>query len=312
MSYNTSIVVCGKKYDIGTKVILWDEPGGLNSYDESKITTSTTDRATGKIVKTVILGKRYSSRFTTDSNPSLEKLQTIVKQFFLHHSGLYHSKQTFDVLHKERKLSVQFILDNDGTLYQCLDLKEKAYHGGKNNAYSIGIEIDSKADSNKYPDAYDEYHCKKFNLLPQEKCIDKIHGSNFHGYCYTDKQYDALVCLMNGLLEIFPLIAKNPDFPRNTDGSFNKNVLKDPINYCGFICHLNTDSGKWDPVCLDRDRLLAGLKKSEINTSTENVQKTEGEEKIIVNDIKPVIKPAINISIFNPIYNVFKNILGVK
>ncbi len=34
---NTSIIVCGKKFDIGTRVVLWNEKNGLNGYDTSTI-----------------------------------------------------------------------------------------------------------------------------------------------------------------------------------------------------------------------------------------------------------------------------------
>jgi len=36
--------------------------------------------------------------------------------------------QCFKVLHDHRDLSVHFMLDLDGTIYQTLDLKERAWH----------------------------------------------------------------------------------------------------------------------------------------------------------------------------------------
>ena len=38
---NTSIVICGQKFDIGIPVILWTDPNGLNAYDISARSTST-------------------------------------------------------------------------------------------------------------------------------------------------------------------------------------------------------------------------------------------------------------------------------
>ena len=42
---------------------------------------------------------------------------------------------------QRRGLSAHFLLDLDGTIYQTLDLRERAYHAGASNSRSIGIEI---------------------------------------------------------------------------------------------------------------------------------------------------------------------------
>ena len=47
---------------------------------------------------------------------------------------------TFEKL-LSRHLSVQFMLDLDGTIYQAMDLQEEAPHATKANGRSIGIEI---------------------------------------------------------------------------------------------------------------------------------------------------------------------------
>ena len=165
---NTSIVICGQKYDIGTRVVLWDESKGLNGYSQNKSVITEEDRKTGKKTTKTISGRRYGNR--TLFKLDLPGLQKIVTQFFLHHSGLYHSDTTFNVLHNERKLSVHFILDDDGTLYQTLDLVECAWHGGKSNKCSVGIEIDSRAMANQKPDAYSEYNQKSTVFCQGIKC----------------------------------------------------------------------------------------------------------------------------------------------
>ena len=159
---NTSMVVCGKKYDIGTRVVLWGESVGFNGYNTSKYTYKKNDRKTGKTKTITVSGVRYSKRSWKTRSPTLEQLQGMVNQFFLHHSGLYRARDTFHVLHKQRRLSVHFILDDNGVLYQTLDLREKAWHGGKNNPQSVGIEIDSRAHVSRFPTAYDVAHQKKY------------------------------------------------------------------------------------------------------------------------------------------------------
>ena len=257
---NTSIVVCGQKFDIGTKVVLWDDPKGLNAYDESKVSVWEENRKTGKGSNKSIKGKRYKK-----SNVNLSKLQKIITQFFLHHSGLYRSKTTFNVLHNERKLSAHFIMDDDGTIYQTLDLKEIAWHGGSHNKFSIGIEIDSRARAFKYPKAYNLRKQNKYNVLPHKTRMDRINGEWLGGFEYTDQQYEALISLAIGLKEIFPLMRtpNSPyevDFPRTKVGKIVKKAYSAAKEHRGFICHLQASTtGKIDPISFDFNRFVEGV-----------------------------------------------------
>lgn len=79
---------------------------------------------------------------------SLPQLQEHVDLFVLHYDVCGTSRQCFKVLQDIRGLSVQFMLDVDGTIYQTLDLKERAWHAGHANDRSIGIEI---ANIGAYP-----------------------------------------------------------------------------------------------------------------------------------------------------------------
>lgn len=257
---NTSIVICGQKFDIGTRVVLWNEPGGLNGYSEASTSFTEEDRKTGKQVKKTISGRRYGKR--SIKTLDLGGLKNIVTQFFLHHSGLYHSSTTFNVLHNERKLSVHFIMDDNGTLYQTLDLVECAWHGGSNNKCSVGIEIDSRAMAGTKPDAYDEYHQKKHSVLPHKKRVDKVQKQWLLGYEYTDIQYKALIKLAITLTSVFPKLSVNnvADFPRATDGRVAKSVISNPTKHCGFICHFQSSANKVDPISFDFGRFLNGVK----------------------------------------------------
>lgn len=246
-----NIIVCGKSFPINTKVVLWNEPNGLNAYDTTQYTYKTQNRKTGKTESTTIKGKRYNPRFR---NPTLQKLQDNITQLFFHHSGLYNAQTTFNVLHKERGLSCHFILSDDGTLYQTLDLQEKAFHGGSCNQNSIGIEIDSRANADRYPNAYDEYHQKNYNVLPRKKRVDFINGQKITGYTYNEPQYEALIKLKNIICNIFPIIGANADFPRENNQIIKK-VIPNPTKHKGFICHFNTNPHKIDPIAFDFDRI---------------------------------------------------------
>ena len=252
---NNSIIICGREYHIGSKVVLWDDPNGLNGYDTSKKAYRIRDRKTGEVIKKVISGKRYNNRVW---NVNFDKLKNIVTQFFLHHSGLYHADATFSVLHNERGLSCHFILDDDGTIYQTLDLKENAWHGGQCNKMSIGIEIDSRASAGRFPNAYDADSCKKYDVLPREKRLDKVNGSWALGYDFNDKQYEALIKLAIALKDIFPHISSNPDFPRK-NGRIRKVEVNNIKKHKGFVCHFQASSNKIDPISFDFNRFLSGV-----------------------------------------------------
>lgn len=266
MTDNTSIVVCGRKFDIGARVVLWDEPHGCNAYDTAPYAVTRHDRRSGTEKRVVLVkGRRYSKR-TVILKPSFEKLQRIVKQFFLHHSGLYCSRDTFNVLHNQRGLSVHFILDDDGTLYQTLDLREKAWHGGGCNPMSVGIEIDSRADARKRPYAYDAAHQRKYGVGPRRIVSDIINGHRYLGFDYNDAQYATLIRLGMVLLEVFPLI--RPIFPVNASGQLVKSTLAKPKNHRGLICHYHASRSKWDPVAFDYGRFLRGMREKNPDASS--------------------------------------------
>jgi hypothetical protein len=257
---NTSIIACGQKFDIGTKVVLWYEPNGFNGYDTSKKIIKTENRRTGKVTTTVVSGPRYSRR-NWRKKLNLPQLRGLVTQFLLHHDGLYRARDTFNVLHNQRRLSVQFILDDDGTIYQTLDMKEKAWHAGKNNSMSVGIEIASRANARRFPDAYDEYHQRKYGVGPRKIRSDDVQGMRINGFEYNDKQYAALIKLAFGLLGIFPKMGKDAaDFPRTRSLKVIKSIIPYPKKHTGFICHYNTSKSKWDPVAFDHERFLLGVK----------------------------------------------------
>lgn len=259
---NESIVVCGNKCDIGTRVILWDEPNGFNGYSTSKAFIKIKDK------KKVISGKRYSKRNHYIPDPDLKDLKNMVTQFFLHHDGLYKARDTFNVLHNQRGLSVHFILDDDGTLYQTLDLKEKSWHGGKNNPISVGIEITNRANARRFPDAYSLKNQRKRKVGPRGIRNELIGGKLYKGFEYTNQQYETLILLSSCLLSVFPRI--KCDFPRDSDGNLKKGLISDPKEHCGFICHYHINREKWDPVAFDYSRFLRGVSGNYIPVSNFN------------------------------------------
>ncbi|MEI9866259.1 MAG: peptidoglycan recognition family protein [Limisphaerales bacterium] len=78
----------------------------------------------------------------------LPMLQSVVDQFVMHFDVCGTSRTCFLVLQDHRDLSVHFMVDVDGTVYQTLDLKERAWHATTSNDRSIGVEI---ANIGAYP-----------------------------------------------------------------------------------------------------------------------------------------------------------------
>ena len=59
----------------------------------------------------------------------------------IHYDAVGSSERCFRALHDNRGLSSHFLLDLDGTIYQTLDLRERAFHAKDRNDSSVGIEI---------------------------------------------------------------------------------------------------------------------------------------------------------------------------
>src|SRR4051812_11550961 len=153
------MVVAGQFFHTGTPVVLWMDPGGYDAYrverrfspfaraDWAHSTEDSPELRTPN---------RYSLRAAGLSAEEIEKvrgggwdlplLQRVVDQFVIHFDVCGVSRECFKVLHDHRDLSVHFMLDLDGTIYQTLDLKERAWHATSSNGRSVGIEIANMGD----------------------------------------------------------------------------------------------------------------------------------------------------------------------
>ena len=78
---NRAIAVGGRLFDIGTRVIRWDQHGGFDGYTRARVDWDEEDRKTGKVVHHTIKGPRYGSRAW--AGDPLRK----IRQLCMHHSG---------------------------------------------------------------------------------------------------------------------------------------------------------------------------------------------------------------------------------
>ena len=248
--FNRDTAFCLNKvyYDIGLPVIKWDDSSGLNSYDTSKSVLFEDDRRTGKKIKKVIKGKRYSRR-----KGGVASINKIVQ----HHTGGFTAQQAFETLHNQRKLSVQFLTDmrsGEGVIYQPLDAVECAWQAGDLNGSSIGIENVLYPDAEHNPAAYNEKRCKRLGLEPHETGDVYIQGRTREVFLMPEKQIEVLVALTAGIwaaLKHDDILNEKDNFapPYFITGKFGHPFMDFYKNYkshVGMLFHANSKSSKWD------------------------------------------------------------------
>jgi N-acetyl-anhydromuramyl-L-alanine amidase AmpD len=290
------IVVCGQYFHTTTPVVLWTDPGGYDAYRTERRFVPLGESSWEETAKAIATKKselkapnRFSLRKADTLSPetvervrgggwSLEDLQGVVDQFVIHFDVAGTSKRCFQTLHDQRGLSVHFMLDQDGTIYQTLDLKERAWHATIANTRSVGIEIsnigayadkgggpgdDPAVLAKWYPKGPDgktvltipggaaqagERH-PELTLRParDEPIIGQIHGKTLRQYDFTPQQYAALTKLTATLCTVFPKL--KCDYPRDSSGKLITRRLVGPDydNYHGVLGHFHVQDNKVDP-----------------------------------------------------------------
>ncbi len=318
---NDSIVVAGRKFHVGAPVVLWTDPPHYDAYSKSPrfavaagskvpeglryqpgrvrrvsepnpdyvplpalgetpddfVDTRTAAQREEHTGEDAVLVAPYSS--------DLAALQGVVDQFVLHYDVCGVSQTCFRVLQDDRGLSVQFLLDVDGTIYQTLDARETAWHATKSNSRSIGIEI---ANIGAYPlgvaKALDTWYARDpggpyvkiparlegggvrtpgFVARPArpDRIVGEIQGEELQQYDFTPEQYDSLVKLTAALCRAFPAI--EPDAPRGADGEVLDHALTDAEwrDFRGILGHYHVQKNKTDPgPAFDWERFLKAVR----------------------------------------------------
>jgi N-acetyl-anhydromuramyl-L-alanine amidase AmpD len=266
------IVICGETFRTGTSVVLWTDPGGYDAYQ------------TGPRFSEPKKGERPSRRYGSRQNLSpgvaqraraggwsLADLKETVHLFVLHYDASGTSRRCFETLQDRRKLSVHFMLDVDGTIYQTLDLKERAWHATIANNHSIGIEIahpgafpqpghpamrrwydkDDEGVFMKYPKFLGKPGVRDEDYIPRPArpglLTGKIHERAYWQHDFTDAQYEALAHLAAALSRVFPKIEL--DYPIGPAGRlFRSNLSPDALHaHNGLVGHFHVQRNKRDP-----------------------------------------------------------------
>lgn len=195
-------------------------------------------------------GLELSSGFTTYS----EKRD--IKMFMNHWDVCLNSKTCHRVLNK-RNLSVHFLIDNDGTIYQTNDINNANWHAGnkKINHNSIGVEI-----SNAYDLKWQNWYSKKgYGERPIIEG-ETVHGRSMKPFTgFYDVQIKALQALWLAVSEGLGIPL---NCPVDNDGNTLKTVDPEVKNgsFEGFVSHYHATNRKIDCAGLDIKSLIDHIK----------------------------------------------------
>lgn len=243
------IWIAGTGFDIDAKVVRWDEGPGFDATQPRCVNPSQVcgDGIRPFSPKAKNFGaKRYSTRPALrryGENPPLAAAQAVLKQFILHHDGCPTAQSCFNVLHNERGLSCHLLLDNDGTIYQTMDLSLMAYHAAQFNTSAIGIELCNRGDAKTDPN----YYRSKGQKRDVVTC--RIHGHTYLCFDYTEPQMTAMKALAKGLARALPNLPL--EYPQDTPGHQAWAEIKSPRSFAGYMGHYHTTRRKWDPGPFD-------------------------------------------------------------
>ncbi len=274
------IVVGGERVPVDAPVVLWTMDPFYDAHAERP-----------RFAQEGLVGKRYQpgrAARSTELAAAVERdgwtpanLREQIDLFVLHYDACGTSRACFRVLQDERQLSVHFLLDLDGTIYQTLDLREQAWHARAANPRSIGIEI---AHVGAFPPEERDKLARWYEwteegvrlLLPpavgdgglrtsfggrparQGFVRGPIHGATFVQPDFTSEQYRSLAALAAALARVFPHIALAA--PRHADGTVRTDALSDEEEaaFHGILGHYHLQADKRDPgPAFDWERFLA-------------------------------------------------------
>lgn len=292
------IVVAGRFFHTGTPVVLWMDAGGYDAYrvqrrfaprgehgwDASRDQLDSPNRFGTRFEKTMSdaeFDKHRHGRWT------LDELRQRIDLFVLHYDACGTSRRCFEILHDHRCLSVHFMIDVDGTVYQTLDLKERAWHASDANDRSIGVEI---ANIGAYPPSKADAVLSKWYeptpngarlLLSKNETAalrtpgfvgyasrpgpvaGTIHGRELTMYDLTPQQYAALAKLSAALSRIFPNLPLS--YPKDDAGRVLTRVLttRELAEHRGLVGHYHLTERKIDPgPALRWDKVVGEARRS--------------------------------------------------
>jgi N-acetylmuramoyl-L-alanine amidase len=245
----SKIWVAGHGFDVDARVIRWDEGPGFNATLDQCIRPNK-PCPSGIYPYALDVNNRRRNRYArrpalrgAGDNPSLSAAQAVIRQFIVHHDGCPSAKVCFEVLHNERGLSCHFLIDNDGTIYQTMDLALMAYHAAGFNANSVGVELCNRGNAKTDP----HYYSRRRIQRGITTC--RIHNHIYLAFEYTDAQHIAMRELAKGLARALPNLPI--EYPQDAPGQQAWGEIPNARNFAGYMGHYHTTRRKWDPGPFD-------------------------------------------------------------
>lgn len=151
-------------------------------------------------------------------------------------SAVYKTLLTHATYGKLQPLSIHFVVDRYGEVYQMADTAIRCVHAQDANAISIGIEFICRlSDFHKVPD----------KGVKRERVKARIHGVEVEYDELTPEQIEAGVLLNEFLCGLYalPMVV-----PENPDGSVYLDQLSDQASqrFVGCTAHLHWHPEKYD------------------------------------------------------------------
>lgn len=192
------------------------------------------------------LSQGYSSR---------KPYQRAISKIITHWDVCRSSKHCFKYMQKEGDLSTHFSIDNDGTIYQFLDTRHKAWHASGANAESIGIDL-----STAYYLEHQEWYLKN---LGKEKPIVRdatVNDETLDPHLgFFPEQIEAYKQLLISLVRYYKIPLR---FPCTKTGELLQEYFEGSKKFTGIMCHYHSQSGKIDVAGLPLDSIVRELRTS--------------------------------------------------
>ena len=178
-----------------------------------------------------------------------------ITMFVNHWDVCLSSRRCHKVL-ENRSISVHFMIDNDGTIWQTMDINDVAYHAGSRlwNNCSVGVEVSCAFDQ-KYQDWYVR---NGFGKRPIWESV--VHGETVGPHLgFYDIQIKALKALWKAIVSCTnvewntPVDDEGKMFPtRHPEASKGE--------FCGIVQHFQLKRSKVDVAGLDLPTLIEEAK----------------------------------------------------
>ena len=136
----------------------------------------------------------------------------------------------------DRGLSIHFMLDADGTVYQALDAaREEAWHARPTNRWSVGIEVNNPV-SPRFAAA-------------TGRAVEAVtvHGHEERALAFTPAQVHAVILLAGALSDALgvPRVLPAGDGPGGVSATVDPRVASGEFR--GHAGHYHVTDAKWDP-----------------------------------------------------------------